>query len=89
MVDRRLHGGANFSREIERALETSKAVIVLWSARALDSDWVRDEATYARDEKQLIPVRIEDVQPPLGFRQVQCLELIGWSGDPSAPGLPT
>jgi len=84
--DRRLRGGADFSREIDRNLQASKAVIVLWSARSLDSDWVRDEATYARDEKKLIPVRIEDVRPPLGFRQVQCLELIGWSGDRSAAG---
>ena len=40
--DRHLRGGADFAREIERALQASEAVIVLWSARSLDSDRVRD-----------------------------------------------
>src|SRR4029434_7855408 len=79
--DRHLHGGANFAAESERQLTAAKIVVVLWSNRSLDSQWVRDEAQQARDENKLIPIRLDQVQPPLGFRQVQCLDFDHWSGD--------
>lgn len=42
--DRHIHGGAQYSRKIEQALGEADAVVVLWSARSLESAWVRDEA---------------------------------------------
>jgi TIR domain len=68
--DRNLHGGADFAAEIERELNAARAVIVLWSAKSRDSPWVRDEAAYARDAGKLVPVRLDDVASPLGFRQL-------------------
>ncbi len=82
--DRHIRGGANFGAEIERELTTARVVLVLWSSSSLISDWVRDEAAYARDEKKLVPVRIDAVQPPFGFRQLQALDFVGWNGDPTA-----
>ena len=82
--DRDIHGGADFAAEIDRELTAARVVIVLWSAASQASQWVRDEASQARDEKKLIPVRIDAARPPLGFRQVQTLDLQGWSGDPAA-----
>ena len=79
--DRHLHGGANFAAEIERQLTAAKTVVVLWSRRSLDSQWVRDEAQQARDENKLVPLRLDRVQPPLGFRQLQCLDFDDWNGN--------
>lgn len=77
-LDRRLDGGTEYAREIERALESSAKVIVLWSAHAVQSPWVRDEAQLARDAGKLVPVAIDGTVPPLGFRQFQTIDLSQW-----------
>ena len=52
--DRHIHGGADFATEIDRELTAARVVIVLWSAASQASQWVRDEASQARDEHKLI-----------------------------------
>lgn len=76
--DRHIAGGSEFAKEIERELGSAKSVVVLWSTVSVDSDWVRDEAAHGRDTKKLIPICIDGVRPPLGFRQVQVLD---WTGE--------
>jgi TolB-like protein len=76
--DRYIRVGADFSAEIERELVNARVVIVVWSAQSLDSNWVRDEASVARDDNKLLPLLIDGVKPPLGFRQVQSLDMTGW-----------
>ncbi|HEV2080227.1 MAG TPA: alpha/beta fold hydrolase [Allosphingosinicella sp.] len=76
--DRRLSGGAEFTREIEQALEQVDAVVVLWSKSSVHSAWVRDEAELGRDSLRLIPASIDGVQAPLGFRQYQTIDLTDW-----------
>ena len=75
--DRHIKGGAQFSKEIEHALERAEAVIVLWSVSSVDSAWVRDEAATGRDSGRLVPARIDATLPPLGFRQYQTIDLTG------------
>jgi tetratricopeptide (TPR) repeat protein len=79
-------GGASFSSEIEKALKDCDAVLVLWSAESVQSAWVRDEASYGRDNGKLIPFSLDGTEPPLGFRQYQSIDLSKWKGrgDPSA-----
>lgn len=71
--DHHLRGGAQFSKQIEAALESADAVVVLWSRAAVESAWVRDEAAVARDTSRLIPLSIDGTAPPLGFRQFHVL----------------
>lgn len=75
--DQAIHAGSRFSAEIEEALEAADVVIVLWSVASVKSAWVHDEASVGRDSGKLVPVLIEDIQPPLGFRQYQALNLKG------------
>lgn len=82
--DALLEGGAAFSKSISAALEASTTVIVVWSKSSIDSDWVLDEAMHGRDHNKLIPVTIDGVQSPLGFRQYHAIDLSGWRGDRSA-----
>jgi adenylate cyclase len=77
--DRHLHGGANFSSEIERELKNAQVVMVLWSQSSIASAWVQDEAAEGRDSGRLVPVTLDSVKPPLGFRQLQCIDLSSWS----------
>lgn len=76
--DRHIKGGAQYSKEIEDALKRADAVVVLWSEHSVNSAWVRDEAAAGRDGGRLVPVRLDDSSPPLGFRQYQSLDLRAW-----------
>lgn len=78
--DRHVGGGARFAKEIASALRDAEAVIVLWSHHAIDSSWVLDEAAEGRDDGRLVPVSIDRIQPPLGFRQFQSVDFAGWRG---------
>jgi len=85
--DRHIHGGAQYSRKIEQALDAADAVVVLWSPRSLESAWVRDEAAEGRDRGKLVPLSVEGVTPPMGFRQFQTIDLGGWPGRGKVPHL--
>lgn len=82
-----LAGGDAYAHTTETALETADAVVVLWSARSIQSHWVRDEATRGRDRGRMVPVSIDGTVPPLGFRQIQYIDLAGWRGKADAAEL--
>ena len=73
--DDQIEGGAAFAKAIEAALLASSAVIVVWSARSVASDWVLDESAHGRDMKKLVPLSLDGTEPPLGFRQYQAIPL--------------
>jgi len=83
--DGRLEGGENFLQTTENALETADCVVVLWSATSVASHWVRDEAQRGRERGCLVPLSIDGTMAPLGFRQVQLLDISGWDGAASSP----
>jgi TolB-like protein/tetratricopeptide (TPR) repeat protein len=83
--DALIEGGAAFAKSIEAALENCDAVIVVWSAKSVGSDWVLDEAAKGRDLRKLVPVSFDGTEPPLGFRQYQSINLSRWQGDADAP----
>jgi adenylate cyclase len=61
-----------YAEEIEVRLRASKAVLVLWSAEAAKSQWVRAEADAARELGTLVQVSVDGTLPPLPFNQIQC-----------------
>ncbi len=79
--DSDLSAGAEFAAVIEAKLLGAAAVIVLWSADSVRSSFVRDECSRAVRQNKLVPVRIEDVELPLGFGQLHTLDLLEWEGD--------
>lgn len=83
--DTALETGSRFSKDIERELNAADAVLVVWSAASVASAWVLDEAGHGRDSGRLVPVRIDDVTPPLGFRQYQATDLSAWKGRAGDP----
>ena len=50
-----------FWKVIRDEIKAAKAVVVIWSARAIDSEWVYAEAKLAHEMKKLICVRTPDV----------------------------
>jgi len=83
--DRHIKGSTQFTDEIERALAAAEAIIVLWSKHSIASAWVRDEAAAGRDSGRLVPLRLGDCRPPLGFRQYQTLQLTNFNRLASDP----
>ncbi len=85
--DTHIGGGAHWREDIQEHLEAAKCVIVVWSKRSvgIEGDFVRDEASRARKRGAYLPVRLDPVEPPLGFGEVQAISLKGWKGDPADP----
>lgn len=77
--DRHIKGGAEFSRDIERQLSEARHVLVLWSKEAVESRWVRDEASEAAESSRLVAATIDGTPPPLGFRQFHTIDLTDWT----------
>src|SRR5690348_16536523 len=75
-----------YSEVIEERLKSAKAVVVLWSAEAVKSQWVRAEADAARSAGTLVQALLDDHMPPLPFNQIQCADLAGWDGNPDSAG---
>ena len=85
--DAHIGGGDDWRDTILRHLEAAKAVVVIWSRRSVgpDGQFVRDEASRAMKRHTYLPLRIDRVDPPLGFGETQALDFQGWKGDRGDP----
>jgi hypothetical protein len=68
--DAHLEAGSSFDREIERTLAQAKAVLVLWSSRSVDSQWVRNEASVGKDAEKLVAASLEPCKLPVSLAHV-------------------
>jgi len=75
-----------YAEVIQERLRAAKAVVVIWSAEAVKSEWVQSEADRARGDHKLIQLRVDDAALPMPFDRIQCADLAGWTGDLEAPG---
>lgn len=73
--DTKIETGALFDMEIEAAVEAARCIMVVWSKHSIGSRWVRSEAHEGLDRNILVPVLLDDVRPPLPFRQIQAINL--------------
>jgi len=84
--DDELPAHRSYADVIEERLSTAQAVVVLWSAEAVRSEWVRSEANRAREDKKLVQISLDGSRPPMPFDQIQCADLAGWTGESGAAG---
>ena len=80
--DEDLPAHRSFSEVIEEQLESAAAVLVLWSADAVRSQWVQSEANRARETHRLVQVRLDSSRLPMPFDQIHCADLSKWRGNP-------
>jgi hypothetical protein len=85
--DRGLIGGESWRAQIQGALDAAKCVIVVWTRESVGpaGDFVRDEAGEAKRRGVLVPVTLERVAPPLGFGEIQAIDLTHWKGKTRDP----
>ena len=84
--DAHIGAGQGWRDRIAGELDAAKCVIVAWSKRAAGphGHFVRDEATRALRRGVYVPIKLDRIDPPLGFGETQALPLFRWSGDRSA-----
>ena len=60
-------------------------MLVVWSHDSINSSSVHAEVDEAQNRHILIPVLLDAVEPPLGFRNIQAADLSDWNNDVSHP----
>lgn len=85
--DTQITAGTEWRKDIQEHLDAAACVIVVWSKRSVapKGRFVRDEATRAQRKGTYLPIRIDKVEPPLGFGELQVVSLQGWKGDRDDP----
>jgi tetratricopeptide (TPR) repeat protein len=81
--DRTIPTGKTWRETVGSELDDACCVIVLWSKTSIESGWVQEEADEAKRRGVLVPILIENVQPPMGFRSIQAAHLENWGGTES------
>ena len=79
--DHGIAAGSEWDRSIHRELNAAKVVVAVWSKNSIGAPWVKEEALVGKNRGVLVPVKIDEVEPPLGFMMIQAANLVGWSGD--------
>lgn len=80
--DRELQPRADqtFSKVIQDEISHAGALLVLWSERANQSDWVRAEAAEGLKSRKLIQASLDGATPPLPFSAYHFASLAEWNG---------
>jgi sulfatase modifying factor 1 len=79
--DNNIPPGQRWADYIERHLNKAKCLVVVWSENSVRSDWVLAEAEEGRKKNMLVPLKIDQVDPPLVFRSIQAADMTAWNND--------
>jgi len=84
--DRTTPPGKTWRQFIGKEIDECHCMIVAWSNYSLSSHWVCEEADDGLKRQILVPLFLEQVTPPWGFRSIQAADIVDWQGDKNAPG---
>ncbi|MCG6875022.1 MAG: TIR domain-containing protein [Betaproteobacteria bacterium] len=76
--DRHIPAGQTWRSHIGEALRDARCVVVAWSHHSVSSRWVIEEAEDGQQRGILVPVMLDDVELPIGFRGIQAGDLRDW-----------
>jgi hypothetical protein len=79
--DQDIGPGQPWDQTVAVRLEGARCVVAVWSTLSVAAPWVKEEAGAGKQRGILVPVRIHDVDPPLGFGLIQAADLRFWKGD--------
>ena len=76
--------GGEHRHRIASELEAARCVVAVWTTTSVGpaGALVQDVADQAQKRSILLPVLLDPVTQPLGFRQIQPLDLVRWNGRP-------
>lgn len=73
--DRKLQPGDAFLSQINARLQAAKIVLVVWTQSSIGSEWVLNEAEFARERDSLVSVMLEHVALPAPFKLRNAVDL--------------
>jgi len=76
--DMHIPAGRTWHDYIAKALDDSRCVLVVWSRHSIGSDSVIEEALVGKKRGILVPLRLDAIDPPLGFGLFQAPNLSDW-----------
>jgi serine/threonine protein kinase len=85
--DDRIRAGEDFQPVTTSALDSARAVIVVWSKDAVKSRWVRGEAERGLARNILVPVQFDNTSIPVAYSMIQTADLSDWRGERDHPEL--
>lgn len=77
--DDRITPKKSWDKVVEMELDACKVVLACWTPAAYQSEWVRLEAGYGKDNDKLVPAMLIDCDIPLAFRHTQWADLTNWN----------
>ena len=83
--DRTIPAGKTWRQIIGAEIRTCRSVLVVWTENSVTSEWVLEEAETGKRKGILIPVLLDNIEPPFGFGNIQAANLTAWNGDSSSP----
>src|SRR5580692_7552614 len=83
--DHTIPPGKTWDDVIARGIREAKACVIVWSPDSVVSDWVKEEATLAKEGGKYLPIQVGTEQPPMGFRRIQAANLSQWHGNAQDP----
>jgi TIR domain len=83
--DHTIPPGKTWDDVIARGIRDAKACVIIWSPDSVISDWVKEEATLAKEGGKYLPIQVGTDQPPMGFRRIQAANLSQWKGNAQDP----
>lgn len=77
-----------FDKAIESEIPKAGCIVALFSASARNKSTVTDELRLGEKHGiELLPVRLDDSDPPYSFGSYSCSDLRDWNGEANHPGL--
>ena len=73
--DRVIEPGDRWQEKLNETLAKVRAVVVVWSAQSIASEWVQHEAAAGLEMNALVPMRLDDVVPPEPFDELQATDV--------------
>ena len=72
--------GESWLEFIKRNVDASRVMLVIWSKSSIESHFVKEEALAGLNNKILISVLIDEMDPPFGYATIQAIKLTSWKG---------
>ena len=79
--DRTIPPGKTWRQFIGKEIDECRCMVVAWSTHSVNSHWVCEEADDGLKRKVLVPILLDQIIPPWGFRSIQAASFVGWEGD--------
>lgn len=84
--DDRIDPVEQWERDILKALKSSRSVLVLWTPRSLQSEWVKREARYGAKRRKLVQALMVQCDVPEEFKRFQIADVTAWNEGTAHPG---